>query len=57
MAPTVILEEGGKFKGTIDMGSAVGNSAEPPIADFANAARAQRSAVEAKEGPTVIKHG
>lgn len=57
VAPTVILEEGGKFKGTIDMGSAVGNSAEPPIADFANAARAQRSAVEAKEGPTVIKHG
>lgn len=58
VAPTVILEEGGKFKGTIDMGSAVGSSAEPPIADFANAARAQRSVVEAKgEGSTVIKHG
>jgi hypothetical protein len=40
------------------MGSAVGSSAEPPIADFANAARAQRSVVEAKgEGSTVIKHG
>lgn len=63
IAPVVILEEGGKFKGTIDMGAtsaATSNTAgELPIADFANAARAQRAGVESKPGeqPASIKHG
>ncbi len=58
MAPTVILEEGGKFKGSIDMGSSAGSTVEPPIADFANAARAQRSQGEGKAvEAAVIKHG
>ena len=62
IAPVVILEEGGKFKGTIDMGGASSAGGELPIADFANAARAQRAAGESKpEAPraehTSIKHG
>lgn len=48
MAPTVILEEGGKFKGGIDMGGAV----EPPVADFA----AHRANSEGKAADAT-KHG
>lgn len=58
IAPTVILEEGGKFKGSIDMGSSA-TAVEPPIADFANAARAQRANGETKplDAASVVKHG
>src|SRR5690554_4859794 len=44
VAPVVILEEGGKFKGTIDMGATSSAGGEVPVTDFANAARAQRTA-------------
>lgn len=63
VAPVVILEEGGKFKGTIDMGATSSAGGEVPVTDFANAARAQRSAGDSKpdtprvEQPTSIKHG
>lgn len=68
VAPVVILEEGGKFKGTIDMGATTNTATssaggELPIADFANAARAQRTGGESKpeaargEQPASIKHG
>ena len=51
VAPTVILEEGGKFKGSIDMGGAV----EPPVADFAaHRANSESKAAEAASG---AKHG
>ena len=54
VAPTVILEEGGKFKGSIDMGAAV----EPPVADF-DAARAHRAQSEGKtaDAAGTAKHG
>jgi len=37
VAPRVILEDGGRFKGSIDMGPAVGNTGELPIGDFISA--------------------
>lgn len=50
MAPTVILEEGGKFKGSIDMGGAV----ELPVADFvAHRANSEGKSAEA----AAVKHG
>ncbi|MCK9564324.1 MAG: polymer-forming cytoskeletal protein [Bacteroidales bacterium] len=51
VAPTVILEEGGKFKGSIDMGGAV----EPPVADFA--AHRANSEGKAADATGAAKHG
>ena len=44
VAPRVILEDGGQFKGSIDMGPSVGQAkSELPLSDFASAAKAVRS--------------
>lgn len=51
-APTVILEEGGKFKGSIDMG----HSSESAVAGFASAGKAARNIEPAPEAP-VAKQG
>ena len=45
LAPRVILEDGGRFKGSIDMGPAVGSAGELPIGDFINASKAAKSLV------------
>jgi cytoskeletal protein CcmA (bactofilin family) len=46
VAPRVILEDGGRFKGSIDMGPAVGGTSELPLSDFAAAAKATRGPQE-----------
>jgi cytoskeletal protein CcmA (bactofilin family) len=65
-APVVVLEEGGKFKGGIDMGNTdTGSNAELPIADFANAARTLRTSGDSGKGdgskgdsaPAASNHG
>jgi len=65
-APVVVLEEGGKFKGGIDMGNTdTGSNAELPIADFANAARTLRTSSDSVKGdgskgdsaPSASNHG
>jgi len=44
VSPRVILEDGGQFKGSIDMGPGVGQGkTDLPLKDFASAAKAVRS--------------
>ena len=55
LAPRVILEDGGRFKGSIDMGPAVGTAGELPIGDL-NANKATKPILsEAPDTSAVVK--
>ena len=61
VAPRVILEDGGRFKGSIDMGPAVSadSSADLPLSDFASATKATRNLSEPPRGDvqSALKRG
>jgi len=50
VAPRVILEDGGRFKGNIDMGPAVGTAGELPLGEFAAVAKASRNLADQAAG-------
>jgi len=56
LAPRVILEDGGRFKGSIDMGPAVGTSGELPVGDL-NLSKAPTKPIlsEAPDTSAVVK--
>jgi cytoskeletal protein CcmA (bactofilin family) len=57
-APAVILEEGGKFKGSIDMGPAAANTGDSLISDSGSTSKASRVSSESiKPELGAIKHG
>lgn len=58
MAPVVVLEEGAKFKGSIDMGAKASSGNDLPLTELVNAARSSRGDNAQKEPvPANLNHG